>query len=91
MSQVALHVRVSGQVQGVFFRAWTAERARSLGIRGWVRNAPDGSVDGHFEGDKVAVQELVDLLHQGPPSARVVSVDVEVAEAEGADSFEIRH
>ena len=91
MSQVALHVRVKGHVQGVFFRAWTAERARSLGTRGWVRNASDGSVEGHFEGDKSAVQELVDLLHQGPPSARVASVDVEVADPEGADGFEVRY
>jgi acylphosphatase len=91
MSQVGLHVRVSGLVQGVFFRAWAAERARSLGVRGWVRNAPDGSVEGHLEGDKAAVQQLVDLLHQGPPSAQVSNVDVAVTEPEGADGFEVRH
>jgi acylphosphatase len=91
MSQVALHVRVTGRVQGVFFRAWAAERARALGVRGWVRNAPDGSVEGHLEGDKAAVQLLVDLLHQGPPSAQVSKVDVEVADPEDADGFEVRH
>ena len=91
MSQVALHIRISGQVQGVFFRAWTAERARELGVNGWVRNAPDGSVEGHLEGDKSAVQQLVDHLHQGPPSARVTNVDVEVAEPRGSDRFEVRH
>jgi acylphosphatase len=91
MSRVALHIRVSGQVQGVFFRAWTAERARELGVNGWVRNTPDGSVDGHLEGDKSAVQQLIEQLHRGPPSARVTKVDVEVAEPEGNDRFEVRH
>ena len=64
MSRVALHVRVTGLVQGVFFRAWTAEQARAFDVTGWVRNAPDGSVEGHMEGEKVAVQQLIDLLHQ---------------------------
>jgi len=91
VSQVALHIRVAGQVQGVFFRAWAAERARELGVNGWVRNASDGSVEGHLEGDKSAVQQLVDQLHQGPPSARVTTVDVEVAEPKGSDRFEVRH
>ena len=91
MSLLALRVRVVGLVQGVFFRAWTAEQARTLGVKGWVRNASDASVEGHLEGDKAAVQQLVDRLHRGPPSARVASVDVELAEPEGADSFDVRH
>ena len=91
MPQVAVHVRVTGLVQGVFFRAWTAERARALGVRGWVCNAPDGSVEGHLEGDKSAVSNLVDLLHQGPPSARVAEVKVEVAGPEDTEGFEVRH
>ena len=89
--RVALHVRVTGRVQGVFFRAWTAEQARALGIVGWVRNASDGSVEGHLEGDKSAVHELVGLLHQGPPSAQVSAVDVDVTEPEGSDRFDVRH
>ena len=91
MSQVALHVRVTGLVQGVFFRAWTAEQARKLGVTGWVRNAPDGSVEAHLQGEKWPVQQLIDLLHRGPPSARVEQVMVEEAEAGGADGFEVRH
>ncbi len=91
MSQVALHVRVTGLVQGVFFRAWTAEQARALGVRGWVRNAADGTVEGHLEGDKATVQQLIDLLHRGPPSARVTKVDLEAAEPIGAHGFEVRH
>ena len=91
MSHVARHVRVSGLVQGVFFRAWTAEKARALGVTGWVRNASDGSVEAHLEGEKWSVQEMVDLLHRGPPSAEVARVANEEAEPEGADQFEVRH
>lgn len=91
MSQVALKVRVTGHVQGVFFRAWAQQQADGLGVTGWVRNAADGSVEGHLEGDKSAVQQLVDLLHRGPPSAEVDGVDVEVSIPEGTDRFEVRH
>jgi len=91
MSHIARHVRVTGLVQGVFFRAWTGEQAQQLGVSGWVRNAPDGSVEAHVEGEKWSVQQLVDLLHRGPPSAQVAKVTVEEAEPEGADRFEIRH
>ena len=91
MSQVALHIRITGLVQGVFFRGWAAEQASRLGVRGWVRNAADGSVEGHLEGDKAAVQQLLDLLNQGPPSANVASVKAEVAAPEGADGFTVRH
>ena len=89
--RVALHVRVTGRVQGVFFRAWTAEQARALGVAGWVRNAADGSVEGHLEGDKAAVRQFVDLLHEGPPSAHVATVETSVAEPEGSERFEVRH
>ena len=91
MSQVALQVRITGMVQGVFFRAWTRDMANELGVTGWVRNASDGSVEGYLEGDKTAVQQLIDLLHRGPPSARVAAVETEMVEPEGASSFEVRH
>ena len=93
MSHVALRVRVTGTVQGVFFRAWTAEQARALGVTGWVRNARDGSVEAHLQGEKWAVQQLVDLLHRGPPSAEVDQVTVEEADtaAAAAGTFEVRH
>jgi acylphosphatase len=91
MSHVARLVRVTGLVQGVFFRAWTAEQARDLGVTGWIRNAPDGSVEAHLEGEKWSVQQLVDLLHRGPPSARVSNVSVDDVETERAEQFEVRH
>jgi acylphosphatase len=88
---IARHVRVTGRVQGVFFRAWTAEQARELGVTGWVRNARDGSVEGHFEGEAEDVQQLIERLHHGPPSARVAQVSVEDATPDGCDRFEVRH
>jgi acylphosphatase len=91
MSRVACKVRVTGLVQGVFFRAWAAEQARASGVVGWIRNAPDGSVEAHLEGDKHAVQQLIDQLRQGPPAARVERVDVEPANPESGDRFEVRH
>lgn len=91
MSNVVRLVRVTGHVQGVFFRAWAAEQAARLGVTGWIRNSADGSVEAHLEGDKWSVQQLIDLLHRGPPSAQVAQVAVEEAEPEGADRFEVRH
>ena len=63
----------------------------SLGVSGWVRNAPDGSVEAHLEGEETAVDELVELIREGPPGARVQRVNVEEADPEGNSVFEIRH
>jgi len=91
MSHVARHVSVTGRVQGVFFRAWTAEQAKLLGVCGWVRNAPDGSVEAHLQGDRWAVHRLVELLHKGPPSAVVDDVIEREAELGPSLEFEVRH
>jgi acylphosphatase len=91
VAEIARRVRLTGRVQGVFFRAWTRDQARELGVSGWVRNAPDGSVEAHVEGDAAAVGQLVERLHHGPPSARVDDVQVEDVAAEGSDRFEVRH
>ncbi|HEY0629581.1 MAG TPA: acylphosphatase [Sphingomicrobium sp.] len=88
---IARHIRVVGQVQGVFFRAWTVEQAGKLGVTGWVCNAADGSVEAHLEGEKWSVQQLVDRLRQGPPSARVEHLTDDEAEPQGCDTFEVRH
>ena len=90
MPSVALRVRVCGRVQGVFFRAWTEQQARQLGVRGWVRNAADGSVEGHLEGEQAAVEQLIELLHRGPPSAQVTEVITEAAESTESGSFDVR-
>ena len=70
------HVYVTGRVQGVFFRAETADLARSLGLTGWVRNLPDGRVEALFEGEKDAVEQAVDFCRRGPSDAHVSSLNV---------------
>lgn len=70
-----LQAIVKGRVQGVSFRYYTARLANDLGLCGWVRNRLDGSVEVEAEGGQSALQQLLDFLDQGPPSARVDSVD----------------
>jgi acylphosphatase len=70
-----LHALVRGRVQGVGFRWFVRERARELGIRGWVRNRGDGSVEVEAEGDLASLERLRVSLAEGPPGARVSSVD----------------
>ena len=91
MSVVARSVRVTGRVQGVFFRGWTQEQADRLGIKGWVRNCPDNTVEAHLEGEESAVNWLIDLIGDGPPGARVANVQVREAAVEGLGGFEVRH
>jgi acylphosphatase len=91
MLQVALHVRVTGLVQGVFFRAWARDEAQALGVSGWIRNCSDGSVEALLEGEAEAIEELIDLLREGPPGAQVEDVEIEEADREGLSSFEVRH
>jgi acylphosphatase len=71
-----VHVFVSGRVQGVFFRAETADMADRLGLAGWVRNLPDGRVEALFEGEKEDVEKALDFCRKGPPGARVQSLDL---------------
>jgi acylphosphatase len=75
--EAARRVRVRGRVQGVWFRANTAERAAALGLRGRAENLPDGSVLVHAAGAPEGLAALVGWLHEGPPMARVDSVEVE--------------
>ena len=86
-----VRILVSGRVQGVFFRAETAGRARELGLAGQARNLPDGRVEVVAEGPAPAVEALVAFCHQGPPAARVTGVEVtELEPAGAAGSFAIR-
>jgi acylphosphatase len=82
-------VRVRGRVQGVFFRAETRDRAWSLGVAGWVRNAPDGSVEAVFEGEEERVRSLVEWCRRGPSGARVDGVDVHWEEPTGETRFTV--
>jgi DNA ligase D-like protein (predicted 3'-phosphoesterase) len=86
----AIRVEIKGRVQGVGFREATVRRADELGTLGWVRNADDGSVQVHAEGEDDAVEKLVAWLRQGPPAAAVATVAVEEAKLEGHEQFAVR-
>ncbi len=73
---VRAHIRVTGRVQGVFFRQTTAQEASLLGVTGWVRNLPDGDVEAVVEGGPESVDRLIAWCHHGPPAARVDGVSV---------------
>jgi acylphosphatase len=67
---------VHGHVQGVWYRGWTVDQARALGLDGWVRNRRDGTVEILASGPEDAVEDLIARCHDGPPAARVEQVEV---------------
>lgn len=81
---------VAGKVQGVCYRASTCEQAAALGLRGWVRNLPDGRVELVMQGEAQAVESLAAWLWQGPPAAHVVSVALEQHDEKVGAGFEVR-
>jgi acylphosphatase len=87
---IRAEVTVRGMVQGVFFRVEARDRARSLGLSGWVTNASDGTVRAAFEGDEERVRSMIEWCGRGPGGARVEAVDVEWTQAEGEQGFTIR-
>jgi len=74
--KVRAHVVIAGRVQGVFFRSETKHEAQKLGVKGWVRNLPDGRVEAVLEGEEENVKKLIGFCRRGPPGARVTDVDV---------------
>jgi acylphosphatase len=89
--QQALHAVVHGRVQGVSFRYYTTQRAGELGVIGWVRNLPDGTVEVLAEGTQTQLDQFLMFLHRGPVGARVSSVNMEWQSASGKfDDFTIR-
>jgi len=92
MTREARRVRVivRGRVQGVAFRAYTVDAARSAGVTGWVRNRADGSVEAAFEGERGAVDEMLAFVRRGPPAARVSEVEEFDEPLAGDARFEIR-
>ena len=83
-------IRVSGKVQGVFYRASTADEAISLGLYGFVRNESDGSVYVEVEGDEQNINQLIAWCKQGPPRAVVSAVEVNEQPIKNYSRFEIR-
>ena len=89
-----LRAMVSGQVQGVNFRAYTRREAQRLGLRGYARNLADGTVEVVAEGERAALERLLAWLHRGPPSARVEAVSAQWNPSTGSgqgefDGFEV--
>jgi acylphosphatase len=89
--QERAHVRISGQVQGVFFRDSTSRKARELNLAGWVKNLPDGRVEAVFEGSSESVKEILRWCEEGPQHASVENVDADIEDAGGdLSGFEVR-
>jgi len=91
VTRAAYHVRVTGRVQGVGFRAWTQRRAEALGLSGWVRNEPDGAVTALIAGEEAPLADMLAALHKGPAFARVDRVEAAPAVPDEAQAgFHIR-
>jgi acylphosphatase len=81
-------VRVTGRVQGVWFRGWTLDEAEALGLDGWVRNRRDGSVEALFSGPDAAVDAMVRACRRGPPAARVDALTQQDADPPAERGFQ---
>ena len=86
----SIHFCVSGRVQGVFFRMHARQRAQQCRVTGWVRNLPDGRVEGIASGDESGIQSFREWLQQGPELARVADVEVEELDYTEFDGFIIK-
>lgn len=88
--RVAVRVIVSGRVQGVGFRAATRERADDAGLAGWVRNAPDGSVEAHLQGEAARISEVLAWIRAGgPPAGRVDALEARDVPVEDLVRFSV--
>jgi len=87
-----VHMIIHGLVQGVFFRSNAKKVAESLGLKGYVSNIVDGSVEVVAEGPERKIKELIEFCKKGPRAARVDKVDVHIEEARNEfEGFEVRH
>ena len=87
---IARRLTVRGRVQGVFYRNWTVQAARQLGLTGWVRNQPDGTVAAHLQGEETAVRRMIALMRSGPPHAAVTEIEEAHCPPEPLAGFERR-
>ncbi|CAL9228989.1 unnamed protein product [Arabidopsis halleri] len=85
-----VRVVIKGRVQGVCYRNWTVENAEQLGVKGWVRNRRDGSVEALFSGPPEAVDEMHQRCRRGPPAAMVTGLEAFPSTEEPGSSFEYR-
>lgn len=86
---ICVHVRVSGRVQGIFYRAFTRDKALGLGIKGWVRNIPGGGVEAVLEGDRQKVGELLAMMKTGPAGAMISGIELSEIKCKDYEDFEI--
>ncbi len=89
--RVRAHVWVSGHVHGVYFRAYTEDEAAFRKVGGWIRNAPNGRVEAVFEGDRPAVEAIIQWCHRGSPASRVTDVEVIWEAPQDERSFRVRY
>jgi acylphosphatase len=87
MTTRTVRLAISGRVQGVGYRYWTIATAQRLGLRGWVRNRADGSVEAVVAGDGASVERMIEACRRGPSQARVARVDVIDIEAVVPEGF----
>jgi len=90
MAMRTVRLRIAGHVQGVGFRVWAQRTAADLGLRGWVRNRADGTVELLATGHDRAIAALIETSRRGPPAARVVGVDAVDDEDDGSFGFSAR-
>ena len=88
--QRRVQLQIYGRVQGVFYRASTRKKAKQLGLKGWVRNRSDGSVEAVVEGPEDGVDQLIEWAHQGPKRARVDQVEVTERDVDREEFSEFR-
>lgn len=90
--RAAASLKITGRVQGVWFRGSTQQQAALLGLSGWVRNMPDGSVEAYVEGEKEIIETFIQWCHRGPTMARVENVEVEWTKpGDDLDGFSMRY
>lgn len=87
---IARRLVIHGRVQGVFYRGWMVETAQALGLRGWVRNRRDGTVEALVCGHGDAVERMIERCHEGPEAARVERMEIEEASEVPPAGFEQR-
>lgn len=84
---IARLIRITGKVQGVWFRDWTVQAARASGVAGWVRNRRDGSVEVYAVGEAALVERLIARLDEGSPASRVERIEVREAAVQPVEGF----
>ncbi len=92
MATVRLQAQIEGRVQGVYFRDFTSQEAKRLGLSGWVRNLSDGSVEAEYQGPETLVAQMTSWLHQGSPLSQVLRVRTRPCPSiEGEPGFVVRY